>query len=256
MEKYEISKKQIGKGKYGEVYLSRIKSTKEIIALKIISKLHIKASQMEHQIDNEIKILKLISHDNIIRYIDTCENEVAICIVTNYIQGSNLYDILKKGKIDESIVSKYILQLTKAVIYLHSLYIIHRDIKPENIILSEDNQIILCDFGWSVISDSLETKYNDLCGTLDYLCPEIVKYKEYDYRCDIWNIGVLTYELLLGKAPFYGPTYRITYSNISNLRYTIPENISENARDFISKILVYEDSRISIDTMLKHPFLS
>ena len=251
MDKYEIAK-EIGEGKFGQVYLGRFKETKEKVAIKVISKSQIEKSEPK----TEIKILKLVNHNNIIRYVDNFDDEDRIFIITNYISGDNLYNILKKHKVlEQKMVSKYVLQLIYAVKYLHGLNIIHRDIKPENIILGENN-IILCDFGWSAISDSIDTKYTDLYGTLDYICPEMVRYEEYDYRCDIWCIGVLTYELLVGKVPFYSISYKGTYNNISKLKYTIPSDISDGVRDFISKILTYQNDRISIDGMLNHPFLS
>lgn len=255
MENYEVGK-LIGKGKFGNVYLGRNKN-KQNVAIKAISKIKTKYLSVD-QINIEINILKMIDHNNIIKFIDNFkDNHDNIYVVTNYVDGINMFDMIKTNNIKtlEPLISKYLLQLINAVEYLHGMNIIHRDIKPENIIVTNDNNIVLCDFGWSVIAESLHTKHTILCGTLDYICPEMASGKEYDYRCDIWNIGVLTYELLTKKAPFYASGWENTCNNISKLKYTIPPELSSNASDFISRLLKYQENRMSFDEMKSHPFI-
>jgi serine/threonine protein kinase len=94
-------------------------------------------------------------------------------------------------------------QMVNAVHYLQKLNIIHRDIKPENIMVSDDNTLKLSDFGWSIKTRNSSRK--TFCGTPDYFCPEIIRYKPFDYKIDNWSLGILAYELLFGKPPFYSP---------------------------------------------------
>lgn len=250
---YEIGK-PIGKGKFGQVYLGRLKTTKEKVAIKSISKEQIKKSKVEYQIQRELDILSIVEHENVILLVDHFEDEERIYIVTEYCEGGNLYEKIENGKkLDETIVVKYIMGLSQAVNYLHSNNIIHRDIKPENLVLTIDNNVKLCDFGWSVITQELRTT---LCGTIDYLPPEIVDSESYDQTVDLWNIGVLTYELLTGELPFVDKTYRGTYENISNVRVEYPEYLSDGAKDFMKSLLVRNPSdRLKPDKIMDHPWI-
>ena len=255
MDKYEVGK-HLGKGKFGIVHLGRIKETGQLVAIKIIDKAHIARSRLKDQVKSEVTILKLVDHPYIAKYIDYIETDDHYVIITNFTEGTEIYKVLQREKtFPETRVKKYISQLVQAVGYLHQQNIVHRDIKLENIILTLNDDIILVDFGWSVISDSPDTKYNDLVGTLDYLCPEMVKYEYYDSSSDIWAIGVLAYEMVDGKAPFNHGTYKATYDHIRRIQYNISLSYSDEFRDFIQKIFQRQNNRITIEEMKSHPFL-
>lgn len=98
-------------------------------------------------------------------------------------------------------MARYIKQMTSALIHVHKCNVFHRDIKPENILICSGDQLKISDFGWSV--RALTTQRRTMCGTMDYLCPEIIENKFYDWSVDIWALGVLTFELATGSAPFY-----------------------------------------------------
>ncbi len=244
----------IGTGRFGNVYLARKKGTQKDVAIKVINKSQLKREKLEHQIDREIEILSLVNHENIIQMIDHFEDEDRIYIVTNYAEGGELYQKLKQAKLlSEYTVGKYIFQLSDAVSYLHQLNIIHRDIKPENILLTSNDDILLCDFGWSVRS---ETRRTTICGTVDYMCPEIIDSEPYDYRCDLWNIGVLTYELLVGQPPFYSRKYRDTYLKISKVDVKYPTYLSPGSIDFMSCLLVRKpEDRMEADKIKNHEWI-
>lgn len=130
-------------------------------------------------------------------------------------QGT-LYSQLKKNKIlPEHEAAIIIKQITSAVEYLHDHDVAHRDIKPENIVLS-NNVCKLCDFGWATLCNERRKTY---CGTFDYAAPEILEGKEYDMSVDLWCLGVLTYELLAGKAPFYHLSRKETMRKIINCEH-------------------------------------
>ncbi len=250
---YKIEKK-LGIGKFGNVYLARKKGTQKDVAIKVMSKIQLKRAKLEYQIDREIEILSLVDHENIIHMINHFEDEERIYIITDYAEGGELFQKLKQAKwLGEYTVAKYILQLSDAVDYLHRLNIIHRDIKPENILLTSDDDILLCDFGWSVRS---ETRRTTICGTLDYMCPEIIDSEPYDYRYDLWNIGVLTYELLVGRPPFYAGNYRDTYKNISKADVKYPTYLSVGAIDFMTCLLVRKpEDRMEADQIKDHEWI-
>ena len=124
--------------------------------------------------------------------------------------------------------------------------VIHRDIKPENILIMDLDKmhVKLCDFGWS--THTIDERRMTFCGTVDYVAPELIHSKPYDDKIDIWAVGILTYELLTGQAPFTGNNEHATYSNITNLDLQsneVFEKVSDSAKDFISKILVFDPSK-------------
>ena len=238
-----------------DAYLSRYRESKKLVAIKVVSKDYIEKANLNHQIKREIDILSIVEHKYIISLIDHFEDDTYIYIVTEYISGGDLYDMIKKeNRLDEPTAAKYILQLCDAIEYLHRLNIIHRDIKPENILLTSNNNIKLCDFGWSVIEPGLRTT---ICGTLYYLPPEMIKGVPYDYRIDLWSIGILTYELLVGKPPFNDDTYKGTYKNIIDGNITYPDYLSEEAKDFISSLLVQKaQDRMTLDMIKNHQWIA
>jgi len=122
---------------------------------------------------------------------------------------------MNQGHMDEVSVRRVIVDLAKALSHLHSHGVIHRDIKPENILVGKDGEAKLADFGWSIISKYSRCK--TLCGTLDYLAPEMLKGIKYDHRVDIWGLGVLTYELLVGSPPFMSDSFRYTSEKIKKV---------------------------------------
>ena len=128
--------------------------------------------------------------------------------------------------------------------YCHKRNVIHRDIKPENLLLGLHGELKIADFGWSVHAPS--SRRTTLCGTLDYLPPEMVKGQTHNHTVDLWGIGVLCYECLDGKPPFLAETYEETYKKITRARYSYPDFISEGARDIISKV----------NFPTSHPFLT
>jgi len=252
-----VVEKKLGKGKFGHVYKSIKKDTSDVYAVKVISKKSLRDNELKNQLVTELKILSITNHKNLIKFFEYFDNEFNHYIVTSYVDGSDLYEkiIKPKIKISEDKVRKYISGVVSAVEYLHEHKIIHRDIKPENVLLNSDDNIVVCDFGWSKIVQTLDQKMDQTCGTLDYLCPEIVKMEPYDHRCDFWNIGVLTYELLTFKVPFMSWNIKDTYDKISNIEYEIPEMVSENCLDFIKGLLKYEKDRLRLDGIKYHPWL-
>ncbi|OTF78753.1 hypothetical protein BLA29_008229 [Euroglyphus maynei] len=126
--------------------------------------------------------------------------------------------------------------MINALKFCHDNNVIHRDIKPENILLGFHGELKISDFGWSVHAPS--QRRHTMCGTIDYLPPEIIQRQPYDHNVDIWCIGVLTYEFLTGSAPFESNDSQATYERIVTLKFSFPDYLSDLAKDFISKLLV------------------
>ena len=253
---FEIGK-PLGKGKFGHVYLARERRSSFIVALKIIYKAELEAAKVEKQLRREIEIQSHLRHPNILRLYGYFYDEKRVYLILEYAPQGELYKALRKaGKFAESMASRYIRQMALALQYLHSRHVIHRDIKPENILLGLNGEAKIADFGWSVHAPN--TRRTTLCGTLDYLPPEMVEGREHDRWVDMWALGVLAYEFVVGAPPFEESAgYRATYRRIAKVDLRIPEGVSDDAKDLIRKLLQHDpDKRLSLEKVLRHPWIS
>jgi len=198
----------LGEGIFGTVKLGVEKKTNQRVAIKIIKKSKAKESDIE-LVRNEIDIMKLCYHPNVVHLLDHFENGEYIFIVMEYIKGGCLTDYLKKNEFDfsEKRAAEIIYQLAKGLKYLHKYGIIHRDLKPDNIMLTEASDkgnVKIMDFGLSKILGKKE-KSTDGFGTLTFVSPEVLVRKPYNKEVDIWSLGVILYLMLSGELPFDDP---------------------------------------------------
>lgn len=142
-------------------------------------------------------------------------------------------------------VMYYLNQIVGSLIYLHQNKVIHRDLKLGNLFLNENMEIKLGDFGLATRLEYNEEKKKTICGTPNYIAPEILEGKGHSYEVDVWSVGVIIYTQLIGKPPFETPEVKTTYKKIKACSYSFPEHvtISENARNLITKILVLDPSK-------------
>jgi len=251
---FEIGK-PLGKGKFGNVYLAREKRTKYIVALKMLKKSQLLKAGVEHQLRREIEIQSHLRHKNILRMYGYFYDEKRIYLILEFSYGGELYKLLtSKGCFSESFSAKMILDLSQALAYCHSKHIIHRDIKPENLLIGYNNEIKIADFGWSIHAPT--SRRNTLCGTLDYLPPEMVEGKDHDETVDIWTLGVLLYEFLVGNPPFETESHNATYRRITAIDLRFPKKVPLDARDLISKLLRKDPKkRLSLKSVPTHPWI-
>lgn len=254
LDDFDIGK-PLGKGKFGNVYLAREKKSKYIVALKVLFKSQLEKNNVEHQLRREIEIQSHLRHPHILRLFGYFYDKTRVYLILEYAPKGELYKELSKvERFDEKISSNYIRQLAQALKYCHSKKVIHRDIKPENLLLTLKGDLKIADFGWSVHAPS--SRRTTLCGTLDYLPPEMIEGKAHDEKVDLWSLGVLCYEFLVGKPPFEADGHHETYRRISRVDLKFPSYVSEGARDLISKLLVHDPSkRLPLGGVLAHPWI-
>ena len=259
---YDI-KQKLGKGKFGLVKLGINKQTKEKVAVKIMNKKNMDSSDLE-LVRTEIEILKICQHPYIIKLYDIFENVDYIYIIMEYCSGGDLFSFIKKRnfQLKEEQVVVFMYKLCKAVYYVHSYGIAHRDIKPENVLLtseSEDADVRLMDFGLSKIVGPNQ-KCTEPYGTLTYCAPEIILDRPYIKNVDSWSLGIMTYLMLSGSLPFSGKNENeiaksVVYSKLDFNKKAIWNDISKEAKDFISKLLEKDlKKRIDMKTALEHPW--
>ncbi|XP_050672453.1 aurora kinase B-like [Leptidea sinapis] len=244
----------LGQGKFGRVHVAREKKTGILVAIKALLKSQIQQSKCERQVLREIEIQSHLKHPHILRLLTWFHDQNRIYLVLEFAAGGELYKQITNApnhRLTESVAARYIYQVADAVEYCHKHHVIHRDIKPENILLAMNGDLKLADFGWSVHAPSESRK--TLCGTLDYLPPEMIKKEIYDVTVDQWCLGILLYELLVGKPPFESEGQDRTQERILALDMIYPACVPDGARDLISKLLQPSGrNRLSLDGVKTH----
>ena len=240
---FEIGR-PLGKGKFGRVYLAREKGTGFICALKVLHKSELQQGKVEKQTRREIEIQSNLAHPNILRLYGHFHDSKRIFLILEFAGKGELYKHLRKEhRFPEWKAAQYIAQMASALKYLHKKHVMHRDIKPENILVGLHGEVKISDFGWSVHAPT--NRRNTMCGTLDYLPPEMIKpgsqENYYNAKVDIWSLGVLMYEFLVGEAPFED-TPVMTQRRIARGEMTIPPFVSAEARDLIKKVRLLPSS--------------
>ena len=232
---FEIGK-PLGKGKFGRVYLAKERSSGFVCALKVLHKSELQQGRVEKQVRREIEIQSNLAHPNILKLYGHFHDAKRIFLILEFAGKGELYKHLRKEeRFPEWKAAQYIAQMAAALKYLHKKHVMHRDIKPENILVGIYDEIKISDFGWSVHAPNNRRK--TMCGTLDYLPPEMVKggNEYYDEKVDLWSLGVLTYEFLCGEAPFED-TPVMTQRRIARAEMTVPSFVSNEARDLIKRV--------------------
>ncbi|KAM3146232.1 hypothetical protein pb186bvf_001577 [Paramecium bursaria] len=232
---------KLGTGSFGSVHLYQHLASKRRYAIKQILGETITTPYELEGIEREIRVQLRCRFKHIIQLHDAFVEDNNINMVLEYVENGNLFSYIQQNPpLSESEACKYFSQTCQALQYMHSHNFYHRDIKPENLLLDANNDIKICDFGWC--AENINQKRKTFCGTYEYMAPEIVMDTMYDYRIDIWSVGILLYELLHKNAPFRGKDYNEIANNIKICQPKVKSYVSKDAQCLILKILQLEPS--------------
>ncbi|XP_062007987.1 CBL-interacting serine/threonine-protein kinase 25-like [Rosa rugosa] len=256
-DKYEMGR-FLGQGTFAKVYHGRNLATNESVAIKVINKEHIKKEGLVEQIKREISIMHLVHHPHIVELKEVMATKTKIFFVMEHVKGGELFEKIAKGKLKEDVARKYFQQLISAVDFCHSRGVSHRDLKPENLLLDENEDLKVSDFGLSALPEQhwSDGMLHTQCGTPAYVAPEILRKKGYDgAKTDLWSCGVVLFVFLAGYLPFQDENVMKSYRKVFKAEYQFPPWISGDARRLIKKLLVVDpENRASISEIMKDPW--
>lgn len=252
---YEIMR-TLGKGNFAVVKLARHKVTKTQVAIKIIDKTRLDSSDLE-KLNREVQIMKLLNHPHIIKLYQVMETKDMLYIVTEYAKNGEMFDYLaSNGRLSEGEARRTFWQILTAVEYCHRHRIVHRDLKAENLLLDENMNIKLADFGFGnffVPGELLST----WCGSPPYAAPEVFEGKEYEGpQLDIWSLGVVLYVLVCGSLPFDGATLPALKQRVTEGRFRVPYFMSQECENLIRRMLAVDPAkRVSVAQIKQHRWM-
>ncbi|KAJ1966026.1 cAMP-dependent protein kinase catalytic subunit [Dipsacomyces acuminosporus] len=225
----------LGTGTFARVFLCQSKRSKRYYAMKALRKSQVvKLKQVEH-INNEKNILEVARHPFVVRLERTMQDERNLYMLMEYVPGGELFSHLRRaGRFPDDVARFYAAEIVLALDYLHSMKIIWRDTKPENILLDDRGHVKLADFGFA---KRVEDRTWTLCGTPEYLAPEIIQSKGHGKAVDWWALGILIFEMLAGYPPFYDDNPFGIYEKILEGKLAFPTFFSPAARDLIRRLL-------------------
>lgn len=254
----------LGEGSQGKVFYSDEKETGNIVAVKVLAKTK---KSCWVNIKTEIDIMKVVSHPNLISFIDNYENSEFNFIVMEYLNNGSLNKYLEaiNFKLEDNIFRSIAYQIASGLMHLHSLGIVHRDIKPSNIILSKSDsdkvpvQVKISDFGLSRVLGKSESG-NDVGGTFLFLAPEVMKKKPYNYKIDVWCYGITIYYMLFGNYPFQAIKSRDKHS-LDYLDYSFKDKLKRKKNSVIADLIIKclelnPEKRIDVCGVLNHEYFA
>ncbi|XP_072740558.1 serine/threonine-protein kinase SIK2 isoform X1 [Ciconia boyciana] len=246
----------LGKGNFAVVKLARHRITRSEVAIKIIDKSQLDAVNLE-KIYREVQIMKMLDHPHIIKLYQVMETKSMLYLVTEFAKNGEIFDYLAShGRLSESEARRKFWQILSAVEYCHGRKIVHRDLKAENLLLDNNMNIKIADFGFGNFYKSGEP-LTTWCGSPPYAAPEVFEGQQYEGpQLDIWSMGVVLYVLVCGALPFDGPTLPTLRQRVLEGRFRIPYFMSEECEHLIRRMLVLDPSkRLTIAQIKEHKWM-
>ncbi|KAH0661875.1 hypothetical protein KY290_027790 [Solanum tuberosum] len=239
MQKYELGR-LLGQGNFGKVYYGRNLESGQTVAIKVIDKEKVQKAGLTEQTKREISVMALVKHPHVVQLYEVMATKSKIYFVIEHAKGGELFNKLTKGRLKEDVARKLFQQLINAVEFCHSRDVYHRDLKPENLLLDENGNLKVSDFGLSALAESKRQDglLHTTCGTPAYVAPEVISRKGYKgVKADIWSCGVILFVLLAGYLPFYDSNLMNLYRKICRAEYKCPHWFPLEVRKLLSRIL-------------------
>ena len=255
--------KLLGRGSFGEVLLVRLKANKKLYAMKVLDKNELKRRKQQIHTKTERDLMVKINCPFIVNIKSAFQDEAKLYIVSEFLQGGDLFFHLHEKRnlvFPEAKAKFYLIELVAALDFLHKNNMVYRDLKPENILIDSEGHVKITDFGLSKIFEKENDKAYTVCGTQQYLAPEVLLRKGYDKAVDWWSLGCVLYEMLQGRLPFKFQKGAKFTMNIYKQEIIFNKKISEDAKDLTKKLLTFNpEERLGSgteggDNVKNHPF--
>ncbi|CAM9668160.1 unnamed protein product, partial [Phaeothamnion confervicola] len=261
----------LGEGTFATVKSAVHLHTGERVAIKCVPKRKIAKMNMGHQIRNEISIMKILDHPNVIKLKEVLMSSTTLYLVMELVRGGELYDLIAKGRMKPELAQKHFKDLMRGVAYCHSMNACHRDLKPENLLIDEQGVLKIADFGFAALVEFDDTQRprdtsgssNDsettVCGTCAYIAPEVLTHEGYDGRlADVWSCGIIGFVLCCGFLPFEDrdDDPQKIFQKITSTQVVYPPWLSPEQVDVLSHLLERDPTkRWTAARANQHPWL-
>ncbi|KAB8083603.1 hypothetical protein EE612_005854 [Oryza sativa] len=237
--KYELGR-VLGQGSFAKVYQARHLETDECVAIKVLDKEKAVKGGMVHLVKREINVLRRVRHPNIVQLFEVMASKTKIYFVMEYVRGGELFSRVSKGRLREDTARRYFQQLVSAVDFCHARGVFHRDLKPENLLVDENGDLKVSDFGLAAGPDQFDPDglLHTFCGTPAYVAPEVLRRRGYDgAKADIWSCGVILFALMAGYLPFHDHNIMVLYRKIYKGEFRCPRWFSKDFTRLITRLL-------------------
>lgn len=258
IEEYELLE-HLGKGGFAHVYRARCLKSGLFVAIKMIDKMLMANAGMVGRVRQEVTIHSRLKHPAILELYTFFEDAHYVYLILELAHNGELAKHFRLGTrgLSEKAAADIFKQVVSGVLYLHSHNIIHRDLSLNNLLLTKDLNVKIADFGLATQLNAPDEKHVTMCGTPNYISPEVASRDVHGLPADVWGLGCMLYTLLVGSPPFHTQHVKTTLNRVINADYKIPSDLSFNAQDLLKRILCKDPvKRISLKDIMEHPFLN
>ena len=254
---------KLGRGSFATVWRGTCAKTGVEVAVKEIDCERL-SKKLRESLKLEVEVMRKMRDDHILRFIDMETSKDTVYIVLEYCGGGDLSQFIKRhGRMDESAAKRFMLQLARGLRAMRKAQLVHRDLKPQNLLLTSDDlnaELKIADFGFARYIRESEGMADTVCGSPLYMAPEVLNYQKYDAKADLWSVGAILFEMLVGAVPFTGQNQVQLLRNIQKTEFKIPMHIAQElSPECIALLrgLLHRDAkdRISFEEFFNHPFL-
>ncbi|KAL4230044.1 Serine/threonine-protein kinase plk4 [Mactra antiquata] len=248
----------LGKGGFACVYRARAIKTGLEVAIKMIDKKLMKAAGMVTRVKKEVEIHSRLKHPSILELYNYFEDNNYVYLILEMCRNGELQRYLKSNckVLSEDEARHFMKQILEGMLYLHSYGILHRDLTLANLLLTKDMDVKIADFGLATRLNGPEEKHFTMCGTPNYISPEVASRSAHGLEADVWSLGCMFYTFLVGSPPFDTDTVKLTLNRVISGDFELPDNLSPEAVDLIHNLLQKNPmKRIRLYDVQKHPFM-